>query len=50
MNVEQYAVNCTTGAYGAGDATEVQSCESFYANQGVTLGPAFELRYWMQTH
>jgi len=50
INVEQYAVNCATGALGPGDPVEIRARESFYANHAVTMGPAFELRYWIQTH
>ena len=48
--VEQYAVDCSTGAYGPGDPAEIRDREDLYASHGLTLGPAFELRYWMQTH
>jgi hypothetical protein len=50
INVEQYAVDCSTGAYGPGDPAEIRDREDLYASHGLTLGPAFELRYWMQTH
>lgn len=50
INVEQYATNCATGGIGPGDATEIRARESFYAGHALTLGPAFELRYWIQTH
>jgi len=50
VNVEQYAINCSTGALGAGSPTEVAARESFYASQGLILGPAFETRYWMPLH
>jgi hypothetical protein len=50
INVEQYAVDCATGALGPGDPAEIRARESFYVSHGLTLGPAFELRYWMQTH
>lgn len=50
INVEQYAVDCATGALGPGDPAEVRARESFYASHAVTMGPAFELRYWIRTH
>jgi hypothetical protein len=50
INVEQYALDCASGAYGPGDPADIRARESFYANHAVTLGPAFELRYWMRTH
>lgn len=50
MNTEQYAIDCTTGAIGPGDPTEVLDREAFYQTSGVTLGAAFEIRYWMVTH
>ena len=33
-----------------GDAQAVTEREAFYAAQGVSLGPAFELRYWIAVH
>jgi hypothetical protein len=50
LNVEQYAVDCATGGIGPGDPAEIRSRESFYASHAITLGPAFELRYWIHTH
>jgi len=50
VNVEQYAFDCSTGAVLAGDPAEILAREAFYANNGLVLGPAFELRYWTQTH
>jgi len=28
----------------------VRNREAYYRSQGVTLGPAFELRYWIANH
>jgi hypothetical protein len=50
INVEQYAVNCSTGGIGPGDPREVANREAFYAGQGLKLGPSFEVRYWMPVH
>lgn len=50
INTEQYALDCTTGGIVNGDPTEVRSRESFYRSAGLTLGPAFELRYWIANH
>jgi hypothetical protein len=50
INVEQYAVNCSTGGAGPGDPYEVANREAFYAAHGVKLGPSFEVRYWMPLH
>jgi hypothetical protein len=50
VNTEQFRIDCTTGGIVDGDPSEVRSRESFYRSQGLTLGPAFELRYWMHNH
>jgi hypothetical protein len=50
INTEQFSVDCATGGIGAGDPADVLARESFYRSQGVVLGPAFEIRYWMVTH
>lgn len=50
MNTEQYGVDCSTGGIINGNATEVRNREAYYQGQGVALGPAFELRYWMANH
>lgn len=50
VNTEQFAVDCTTGGIVNGDPTDVRTREAFYRAQGLTLGPAFELRYWMHNH
>jgi hypothetical protein len=50
INAEQYAIDCTTGSIINGNATDVQNRESYYRSNGMTLGPAFELRYWMHNH
>lgn len=50
LNTEQYALDCATGGIGPGDPTEVLAREAFYQSQGVELGPAFEIRYWVVTH
>jgi hypothetical protein len=48
LNVEQYAFDCTAGGIGPGNATEIAARTDFYRATGVRLGPAFEIRYWMQ--
>ena len=50
INVEQYRFDCATQLPHVADPTEIAQIERFYASRGVTLGPAFELRYWMRTH
>lgn len=50
VNTEQYAMDCSTGGIVNGDPTEVQNRETYYRSNGLTLGPAFELRYWMHNH
>jgi hypothetical protein len=50
MNTEQYAIDCATGGIGSGSPTQVLDREAFYRSSGVTLGAAFEIRYWMVTH
>jgi hypothetical protein len=50
INVEQYAVDCTTGGIVAGRSQDVLAREAFYAKQGVRLGPTFEARYWLPIH
>lgn len=49
INVEQYAIDCATGALRPGDPSEIGARESVYRRHDLTLGPAFELRYWIQT-
>ena len=49
VNSELYAPDCLRGGIGPGDAQEIASRRAFYASRGLTLGPAFELRYWIQT-
>lgn len=50
INVEQYAVDCRTGQIGLGNRQGVVDREAFYSSNGVRLGPAFEIRYWMPLH
>jgi hypothetical protein len=50
LNVEQYAVDCATGMIRAGDARELEARTSFYLSRNIVLGPAFEVRYWMQAN
>ena len=50
VNTEQYAMDCATGGIVNGDPTDVRNRESFYLSKGLTLGPAFELRYWLHNH
>ncbi len=49
VNSELYAPDCSRGGIGPGDPQEIASRRAFYASRGLTLGPAFELRYWIQT-
>jgi hypothetical protein len=50
INVEQYAFNCATGGIGPGNPLDLAGREALYATQGLKLGPAFEVRYWMPVH
>ena len=50
VNTEQYAMDCSTGGITSGDPTEVKDREAYYGSNGLTLGPAFELRYWLHNH
>ena len=50
LNVEQFTITCGTGGITAADPESVRTREQFYRGAGVTLGPAFELRYWLPTH
>jgi hypothetical protein len=50
VNAEQYGVDCATGGIVDGNAAEVLVRESYYRTHGLTLGAAFELRYWMHNH
>jgi len=50
INVEQFSLDCASGGVRAGNPAEVVARESFYGAQGLTLGPAFEVRYWLRTH
>ena len=50
VNTEQYALDCATGGIVNGDPTDVRNREAYYTAQGLTLGPAFELRYWLPNH
>jgi hypothetical protein len=50
LNVEQFTIDCATGAIHAGDPNEIATRTSFYAGRGIALGPAFEIRYWLQAN
>ncbi len=50
LNVDQFTTKCKTGAIVAATPSAVLSRERFYRAAGVTLGPAFELRYWLRAH
>jgi len=50
LNVEQFTKTCATGAMKPADRSEVLARERYYRDAGVTIGPAFELRYWLRTH
>lgn len=50
VNTEQYAMDCSTGGITYADPTSVTGREAYYRSSGLTLGPAFELRYWMHNH
>jgi hypothetical protein len=50
LNVEQFTKICETAEIIAADPVAVRAREQFYRGTGVTLGPAFELRYWLPTH
>jgi hypothetical protein len=50
VNTEQFGVDCSTGGIVDGNPTEVKNREAYYRSKGLTLGPAFELRYWMHNH
>ncbi len=49
INVELYAVDCATGAIVTGDSRELSDRRAFYVSNAVALGPAFEIRYWIQS-
>jgi hypothetical protein len=44
INAEQFVQS--SHSIRAGDPGEIPGRESYYAHQGITLGPAFEARYW----
>jgi hypothetical protein len=50
VNTEQYAMDCATQGVVDGNPQAVQSREAYYEFEGLTLGPAFELRYWISNH
>jgi hypothetical protein len=50
INTEQYSWDCSNGGILDGNAADVQAREAYYISQGLTLGPAFELRYWLANH
>ena len=50
MNAEQYSVVCSTGGIVVGNWQSVLSREARYVSDGLTLGPAFEIRYWILIH
>ncbi|HUC36832.1 MAG TPA: hypothetical protein VMR97_06900 [Acidimicrobiales bacterium] len=50
INTEQYAMDCGTGGIVDGDPSGVLAREAYYQAQGLALGPAFELRYWIYNH
>jgi hypothetical protein len=45
INTEQFKQN-SDGSIVVGDAIELPTRESYYAKQGIELGPSWELRYW----
>lgn len=47
MNAEQFRQSAD-GSIRTGDPAEVAQRERYYRNQGVGLGPAWEIRYWHQ--
>ena len=44
-NAEQFKES-STGVITVGDAVEVPSRETYYVQQGVPIGPSWEIRYW----
>lgn len=50
MNVEQYAVDCTSGKTRPGNGKEIAGRMAVYRGQGVPIGPAWEIRFWMQAN
>ncbi len=50
INAEQYSVDCASGGMLDGNPADVTTREAYYVSQGMTLGPAFELRYWLVNH
>jgi hypothetical protein len=50
LNVEQYAVDCATGTNTAGNPVELAARTSYYRSRNILLGPAFEIRYWLQNN
>ena len=50
LNVEQYSFDCATGMIGPGSASELAARTSLDNSRRIKLGPAFEIRYWMQAN
>lgn len=47
LNAEQFKQD-SSGGITAGDPIEVPAREKYYASQGVSVGPSFEIRFWHQ--
>jgi len=47
INVEQF-VQSSTGAITAANPAEIAARSNYYAQQGLTLGPTWEIRFWYQ--
>jgi hypothetical protein len=50
INVERYRTDCATRANAPGDPAELADREAFYRSRSVSLGPSFEIRYWVNNH
>jgi hypothetical protein len=50
MNTTLFQTSCTTGGTTAISAAQANATEQLYQSSGIKLGPAYEIRYWLQQH
>jgi hypothetical protein len=50
MNTTLFQTSCSTGGAVPLSANQVNTTESYYQSDNVKLGPAYEMRYWLQQH
>jgi len=50
MNTTLFQTSCTTGGTTPISQTQANDTEQYYQSNGITLGPAYEIRYWLTQH